>query len=249
MFVIRAALTGLALLLVAAEIFRFYASRHGSVPVGSLTASLPKETISRADVIATARSYAEHEWQATAENIRHGVDSHGVKIETPDNSTGTAQIGKWQIGTQNTGLPYKWGGFDTPQTFDAGVKAGKAAGDVYSWEKRRRGNAAVSDDAVGIDCSGFISRCWDLHTKFGTARLPGLCSALASIEDLKPGDVMDAPHGHVVLFVRWLDDSKSRALFYEAEAEPQPRVVASEYRILWLRLRGAEPYRYLRIRD
>jgi hypothetical protein len=242
-------MVAVALLLTAFSIWRFYRAHHGSVPVGSLAGSLPDSTISREEVISIARSYAEHRWQAGAPNIRHGPDPKGIEVQTPDATTTAPPIGRWQIAVKNVGLPYKWGGFDTLQTFDAGVQSGKAAGDLYSPEKRRRGNAAVSDDAVGIDCSGFISRCWGLRTKFGTARLPGLCSSLPTSDALLPGDIMDAPNGHVVLFARWLDASKSRALFYEAEAEPQPRVVASEHRLLWLRLCGAQPYRYLRIRD
>jgi hypothetical protein len=58
---------------------------------------------------------------------------------------------------------------------------------------------------------------------------------------------MDSPNGHVVLFVRWLNASKSKALFYEAEAQPQPRVMLSEHSIFWLGLFGARPFRFLLI--
>lgn len=60
---------------------------------------------------------------------------------------------------------------------------------------------------------------------------------------------MDSPNGHVVLFVRWLDGSKSKALFYEAEARLQPKVVLSEHHLLWLRQCGARPFRYLLISE
>jgi len=235
--------------LLLGTVLVFYSSRHGAVATGSLTHLLPKDPVSREEILSIARSYAEHHWQATSKNVRHSLDAHGVQIETPDSPTGASEAGKWHVDAENIGLPYKWGGFDTPQSFDAGLKSGKAAGDVYSTAKRSAGNAGVSDEAVGIDCSGFISRCWKLPQKLGTATLPGLCRALDSPDYLQPGDIMDAPHGHVVLFIKWLDASKSSALFYEAEAEPQPKVVTSEHRILWLRLCGARPYRYLRIQD
>lgn len=88
-----------------------------------------------------------------------------------------------------------------------------------------------------------------LPEKAGTSVLPGFCTALASADDLQPGDIMNAPHGHVVLFAQWLDAAKSRALFYEAQGEPQAKVVASKHRIFWLRVRGAQPLRYSRITD
>ncbi|HSI14933.1 MAG TPA: hypothetical protein VK961_22970 [Chthoniobacter sp.] len=205
--------------------------------------------ISREEVLLIARSYAEHIWTATAQNGKHGPDARGIDVQTPDTSANKAEPGKWRVGEDNIGMPYKWGGFDTPQSFDAGVAEGKAAGDVYSSTKRRLGDAAVSDEAVGIDCSGFISRCWKLPHKCGTATLPGYCELLKSTDDLQPGDVMDSPNGHVVLFVHWLNVSKSKALFYEAEARPQPRVMLTEHSIFWLSLCGARPFRYLLIGD
>ncbi len=199
--------------------------------------------------MAVARSYAEHRWQASAQNVRHGPDAGGVVVQTPDEPSGQAHPNRWRPGQENIGMPYKWGGFDTPASFDAGLLRAKAAGDLYSSAKRRAGNEAVSQEAVGIDCSGFISRCWKLPAKLGTATLPGLCRRLDSADDLRPGDVMDMPHQHVLLFSHWLNGGKSRALFYEAEGDRHARVVASD-RSLWeLRLLGAQPLRYARIRD
>ena len=224
-------------------------TRHSGVPVGSLALPEKAALVSRNEVIATARAYAEHRWTASAHNVRHGPDARGIDIQTPDAVASDTNPGRWHVVTENTGIPYKWGGFDTPASFDAGVAADRAAGDIYSYAKRRAGNAAVSAEAVGIDCSGFISRCWHLPEKTGTSVLPGFCTALASADDLQPGDIMNAPHGHVVLFAKWLDAAKSRALFYEAQGEPQAKVVASEHRIFWLRVRGAQPLRYSRIID
>ena len=69
-------------------------------------------------------------------------------------------------------MPYQWGGFSSTEEFLQGLKAGKAAGDVYTAEKRRLLEAAVSKQAVGIDCSGLISRCWRLNVKKAGARRP-----------------------------------------------------------------------------
>jgi hypothetical protein len=84
----------------------------------------------------------------------------------------------------------------------------------------------VSAHAVGLDCSGFISRCWRLPKKYATSTLPKVCVKLRSTAELLPGDILNQPGGHVVLFVKWLDEKTGRASFYEAE--PFSKVRSSE---------------------
>lgn len=207
------------------------------------------QTITRAEAIAIAETFVNHTWRASPVHVRHGRDSDGIEIHTPDQQGGRAQPANeaWDVNQENTGVPYKWGGFDTPKRFDAGLKAGKAAGDLYTAEKRRLGGAAVSGEAVGIDCSGFVSRCWKLNNKHSTSTLVGVSRPLASAAELKPGDVMNTLNGHVLLFVKWLDDGKSRALFYEAA--PFSKTRASEWDVGNLTASGYQPLRYRGIRD
>lgn len=200
----------------------------------------------RAESIEIARSFAEHRWQASEKNVLHGPDKSKVEVHTPDRSEIRAREG-WAAGETNTGVPYKWGGFDSLASFDAGVRAGKAAGDLYSSEKRSKADAAVSAHAVGIDCSGFISRCWRLPKKYGTATLPSLCKPLASAAELRPGDIMNTAGGHVLLFAQWLDEAKTRARFYEAE--PFSKVIVSEKDVAPLVESGFKPWRYRQLRD
>ncbi len=200
----------------------------------------------RAEALAIARQFSEHRYTPTARNVLHGPDPNGIAVETPDASSPAAS-GPWRVDQENTGIPYKWGGFDSLASFDTGLRAGKAAGDLYNAEKRRQGGAAVSSHAVGIDCSGFISRCWRLSSKRGTSTLPGICVRLKSTSELLPGDILNAAGGHVVLFVRWLDGEKRRAEFYEAE--PFSKVIKSERDAVALADSGFVPLRYRRIRD
>jgi hypothetical protein len=144
-------------------------------------------------------------------------------------------------------MPYKWGGFDSLKSFESGIKQGRAAGDLYNSEKRRKADAAVSSQAVGIDCSGFISRCWKLPSKQGTQTLKKLCRKLDRADQLKPGDILNAAGGHVILFAHWVDASQTKAIFYEAE--PFSKVRANEYPVQSLIDSGFEPLRYLQIRD
>ena len=207
------------------------------------------QTLTRAEAISIAETFITHTWQAKPAHVRHGKDSSGIEIHTPDQNGGHAQpeAEAWVVNQENTGVPYKWGGFDTPKRFDAGLKAGKAAGDLYTSEKRRLGGAAVSGDVVGIDCSGFVSRCWKLTEKHSTSSLADISRTLASAAELKPGDAMNTTGGHVLLFVKWLDPEKTRALFYEAA--PFSKTRASELDIASLTTAGFQPLRYRGIRD
>ena len=220
------------------------------VALGLLSAiPLHAQTLTRAEALKVAESFVHHQWQSTDKNLRHGPDSRGVQIHTPDHSSGYGypDDASWKVGATNSGVAYKWGGFDTPESFDAGVHAGKAAGDVYTPDKRRLGGNAVSGDAVGIDCSGFVSRCWKLPRKYDTSTLAEICQKLPSASELQPADIMNTEGGHVILFVKWLDDTKTRALFYEAA--PFSKTLGSERDIPTLLAAGYTPMRYRKIRD
>jgi len=207
------------------------------------------QSLTRTESLKIAESYVNHPWQSSEKNLRHGKDSEGVEINTPDRQGGQGSPVEdcWTVGAGNTGVPYKWGGFDTLQSFDAGIRSGRAAGDVYTAEKRRKGGAAVSGAAVGIDCSGFISRCWKLERKHSTSMLAGISDKLSSPSDLLPADIMNTPEGHVLLFVKWIDPDKKRALFYEAA--PFSKTRACEYDIAEMTAEGYQPMRYRKIHD
>jgi hypothetical protein len=210
---------------------------------------LHAQTLTRTEALQVAENYLHHQWQSSERNLRHGPDSRGVQVNTPDRPGGHGSPDEacWEVGATNSGVAYKWGGFDTPESFDKGVRAGKAAGDVYTLDKRRFGGGAVSGDAVGIDCSGFVSRCWKLPHKYDTSTLAEVCQKLRSPEQLQPADIMNTEGGHVILFVKWLDATKSRALFYEAA--PFSKTLSSERDISTLVAAGYTPMRYRKIRD
>jgi hypothetical protein len=199
----------------------------------------------RTEVVEIAASFANHRWLPSKANVLHARDAAGIQVHTPDRSTGNPEL--WQPGKPSVGVPYKWGGFDSIESFERGVRTGKAAGDLYNAEKRRKGGAAVSSAAVGLDCSGFISRCWRLADKQSTSSLATLCKRLGSHTDLRAGDVLNQPGGHVVLFVRWSDRTRTRFLCYEAE--PFSRVRMSERNAVEMLAAGYSPLRYRQMRD
>jgi hypothetical protein len=204
-------------------------------------------SVSRAEALKIAESFVQHRWHATPRNLFHGKDANGIEVHTPDRAGGRCGPLQdcWQADADNIGIAYKWGGLDTPESFDAGIKAGKAAGDVYTTEKRRRDGAGISEAAVGIDCSGFICRCWKLNKRYSTNSLGQVCLKLASPSDLEPADIMNNSGGHVVLFVKWLDADKKRALFYESA--PFSKTLASEREVSDLIAAGYVPLRYRNI--
>ena len=176
-----------------------------------------------AESMAIAHQLAAHPWRPFAGNILHGKDRSGILVNTPDAGLDPHQPrrGWWVPGMVNEGIPYKWGGFDCPETFDAAVANGSAAGDVSSPEKRRADNAKVSAHAAGVDCSGFVSRCLKLPSVYDTAKLPTICEELASAADLRPGDLLNISRRHVVLCAGWSNSEKTWIYYYETGGGPQ----------------------------
>jgi cell wall-associated NlpC family hydrolase len=214
-----------------------------------LTIPEPAPTVRRAEAIATAYAYSRLEWQPQEQHRKHGPDQDGVLVHTPDSTLPEHGFsnGWWQTGKVARGMAYQWGGFDTPKQFLASLDRGEAAGDISTQEKRRLGDAATSKEACGIDCSGFVSRCWRLSRPYSTKELPSICDRLESWDELKPGDIL-LNDRHVVLFAKW---GSSSASIYAYEAGPLPvwRVNAAEIRQDYLIERGYQPWRYRGIRD
>jgi hypothetical protein len=214
----------------------------------TLAFSAQAQSVSRAEALRIAESYIQHRWQSSSKNLLHGKDATGIEVHTPDRDGGRGTPAEecWRVDSENIGVAYKWGGNDTPATFDAGLKQGKAAGDVYTSEKRRLDDAGASHAAVGVDCSGFICRCWKTPKRYSTISFEEACRKLASPAALEPADIMNQPNGHVLMFVKWLDEEKKRALFYEAA--PFSKTRASERNIDELAAAGFIPMRYRHIR-
>jgi hypothetical protein len=196
--------------------------------------------------MAIAGRYCSHRWMPGPGNVRHGMDRDGIRIDTPDVSYRRpgAVPGWWKPGEWNTGIPYQWGGFATPEEFDRGIAAGLAAGDVYTLEKRRLLDAGVSREATGIDCSGFVSRCWGLSRAWSTRELPTLCTPLASWDELLPGDVLNTYNSHVMLFAGWADAGRTQMLACETGVPPHWLVVRRTASRAELEAKGFQALRY-----
>ncbi len=213
----------------------------------------PAATVTRAEAVSTALAYTRLKWQARKRHAHHGSDPDGQRVDTPDAGAAATQ-GKvfwWKTTGQNVGMPYQWGGFDTPRSFVQRLREDEVvyAGDYASAAKVAGGDEAVSRYAAGIDCSGFVSRCWRLERPYSTRELGALCRELPSEKDLQPGDIMLRPGVHVVLFIRWVDAEKTRFHAAESGGGLQWNCYEVCYRTQMLKGSGYRAYRYRGMRE
>lgn len=205
--------------------------------------------VTRTEAVATAFRYTQVEWMPDERHVRHGPDSAGIPVHTPDLSVSWNgdMRGWWKPGVPAKGMPYQWGGFDTPESFLKKIAAGKKAGDVGDAAKRRLGDAGTSGESCGIDCSGLVSRCWKLDRPYSTRELPGICDRLASWDELLPGDIL-LNHQHVLLFAGWVEPGMVIAA-YEAGPIPAWKVSGCGISKEKLLREGYAPWRYRKIGD
>jgi len=122
----------------------------------------------------------------------------------------------------NVGVPYKWGGFDSLPDFDAGIKHGRYGGDITT---KREIPDGVSCEAVGVDCSGFVSRCFNLPRQYSTYELPELLFPVPSLGHLQKADLIIKPRVHCMIFLEFDPADPGAASVYESGSPHNPEVV------------------------
>jgi len=148
--------------------------------ISVLPSVTPNEALSIGD------SYVQLHWDCQNRNMTSGVitDSYGYKVDTPN----------WLYAGRLQRVPYKWGGFQTLQQFIDGVNSGKYAGDTYT------SKSSGTPSAVGVDCSGFVSRCWKLPQHYSTRSMPDITGVYDNWDLTRPADACHKV-GHVRLIV------------------------------------------------
>ncbi len=90
-----------------------------------------------------------------------------------------------------TGIPYKWGGFDTMNIFLDKLENGKTAGDIN--------DSSVTSYTTGIDCSGYVARSYRFSFKLGTSTIPSYFDS-TTYSDLLTGEIANRNGYHVFIF-------------------------------------------------
>ena len=137
-------------------------------------------------------------------------------------------------------VAYDWAGFDTVEDYNRLMGENSVAGDITS-----EGEASCSR---GVDCSGFVLRCWGFKKRddFSTATLPNISTEI-SILQLLPGDILNLPHAHVILFHKF-DNNAARGngiMAWEATGTGPDRVV--DQSTSWRRRLGYTARRYKQV--
>jgi hypothetical protein len=161
----------------------------------------PAWGIMRQEIIATAARYAEYEWVCSRQNAKR-------------------RYNRLVPGAKYMGIPYNFGGFDSLAEFAGKLRRGRVAGN----SKRRCGKQlCIRRDFAGVDCSGFLSRCWQI-ARSSTCTLPNFSIEIPRGE-LRPGDILNRRNSHVMLFDHF--DEEGQMWVYES--------------VVWLRKKGSPP--------
>jgi hypothetical protein len=129
-------------------------------------------------------------------------------------------------------VSYDWNGFDTVSGFNGYMYPNTyQAGDI---------NTTSEGCSRGVDCSGFVSRTWQLTSKYGTCTLEDISTQLPSRSDMLRGDIYNKCLEHTVLFSSFGSDGMWG---YESTTyNSYDRVVPIYSK--WTRFSGYNPRRY-----
>jgi hypothetical protein len=196
---------------------------------GPIAATLP---LSRQRVVETAFAFEGTRWRPSQNTYGRDPDTTCTgfnRIRRPGYLHG-------KLGQEVRGIPYCWGCHGSLQQIRAQFDRGVLAGNVCT-------RNAPRTDVAGVDCSAFVSAAWGLATHFTTAAIPAISRRLDNPWDLQPGDALNKPGSHVMLFLRFTPDRKAEVM----EASPgacNGRVCRNVYPLASILARGYAPVRY-----
>lgn len=204
----------------------------GNAPSSSFTAIAAVRPSNRQQAIETAFAFEGIQWLVTAQN--YGTD--------PDTScSGFSRIRRpWylqgKLGQQVRGVPYCWGCHGSLATFQSALQRGVKAGNVCTKNSPR-------NDVAGVDCSAFVSAAWGLSVHYTTAAIPAIAKPVSDPWQLRPGDALNKPGSHVMLFLRFTPDRKAEVM-ESSTGGCNGRVCRNIYPLASLLARGYQPVRF-----
>jgi hypothetical protein len=209
----------------------------GNGPANNFTAIAAVRPSNRQQVIEAAFAFEGIQWQVTPQN--YGPD--------PDTScSGFSRIRRpWylqgKMGQEVRGVPYCWGCHGSLANFQAQMQRGTKAGNVCTKNEPR-------SDVAGVDCSAFVSASWGLSVHYTTAAIPAIAKPVSDPWELRPGDALNKPGSHVMLFLRFTPDRKAEVM-ESSTGGCNGRVCRNVYPLASLLARGYQPVRFKALAD
>ena len=189
--------------------------------------------LTRQQTIETAFAFEGIQWKLTPAAYGRDPDTactgFNGRVRRP-----TYLHGK--LGQEVRGVPYCWGCHGSLEQIRTKIERGVLAGNICT-------HNAPRSDAAGVDCSAFVSATWGLATHYTTAAIPAIATQLRDPWELRPGDALNKPGSHVMLFLRFTPDRKAEVM----EASPgacNGRVCRNIYPLASLLARGYQPVRF-----
>jgi len=155
-----------------------------------ITSDFCAAQISRSTVITNAQSFVTFSWTAASCNLWNGIRCSNAKIYSAP----------WVTVGENISMPYCWGGWSSITQYNTAMAGCKSAGQVCSAAGGGCSGlpSAPLTCAGGMDCSGMVTRAWELTTKYSTSTLVNISTPI-SLSSVQPGDILNYAGSHVRL--------------------------------------------------
>jgi hypothetical protein len=189
-------------------------------------------SLTRNQVIATARAFESLDWHLAPANYGRDPDTACTgfnRIRRPGYLHG-------RLNQEVKGVPYCWGCHGSLNQFKINIASGMLAGNVCTHNDPR-------PDVTGVDCSAFVSAAWGLANHFTTAAIPAITTELSNAWDLLPGDALNKPGSHVMLFMGFTPDRKAQVM-ESSTGGCNGRVCSNVYPLASLLAHGYKPVRF-----
>src|SRR5262245_25625676 len=189
--------------------------------------------LTRQSVVEMAFAFESIQWQVTAAAYGRDPDTactgFNGRVRRPGYLHG-------KLNQQVRGIPYCWGCMGSLAQIRDRIERGTMAGNICTPHDPR-------PDVAGVDCSAFVSATWALSTHYTTAAIPSITTRLENPWDLKPGDALNKPNSHVMLFLRFTPDRKAEVM-ESSTGGCNGKVCRNIYPLASLLARGYVPVRY-----
>lgn len=146
----------------------------------------PTHPTAMQEVLDRALPYAQQSWvlpaDTEAEKRYETWQKEGFfarcfpEIEACGKPLGPRYLAQGKVQNSYVGLPYGWGGSDTPEAYLKRIASGAYPGDIHT-------NNVILKTIAGVDCSGFITNVWQLPQRVVTT-----CRGGPDAWTPKPGD-------------------------------------------------------------